>query len=399
MTETDGLPTQYDVAVVGAGPAGVSAAINVRNRGRSVLLLGGQAPFGRVNGPHEVGNYAGFPAAKGDDIVAAFRRHLEAFEVAVTPDRVSKIVADGDGSGDDGYVLFGSGEFYRAKTVVLATGVVLDATIDGEDDLVGQGVSYCVTCDGRLFAGRRVVFISYGPPGEDEAAELAEAFGVDVTYLPQYGGEYRLPASVHVRAGEKPERLARADDGVHVSLGGRRAPARPPATPSSPATPRSSPTPSSSTGRPSRPARSSTASRPTARTWSSTCTCARRSPACSPPATARAARTRSPRPSARARSRRSPPCGCCASAPTPPPDRAGGGPIWPCEPSMAPTRVPSKAPTRVPSRCHPRLTPPNDIPPRPSRVGADGTGEASGSGGPAGRGHVGGSGRGVESRP
>lgn len=218
MTETDSLPTQYDVAVAGAGPAGVSAAINVRNRGRSVLLLGGQAPFGRVNGPHEVGNYAGFPAAKGDDIVAAFRRHLEAFEVAVTPDRVSKIVADGDGSGDDGYVLFGSGEFYRAKTVVLATGVVLDATIDGEDDLVGQGVSYCVTCDGRLFAGRRVVFISYGPPGEDEAAELAEAFGVDVTYLPQYGGEYRLPASVRVRAGEKPERLARADDGVHVSL-------------------------------------------------------------------------------------------------------------------------------------------------------------------------------------
>jgi thioredoxin reductase (NADPH) len=209
---------QVDVAVVGSGPAGVSAAINVRNRGRSVVLLGGKAPFGRVYGPHEVGNYAGFPAAKGDDIVAAFRRHLDAFEVVVTPDRVSKIVADGDGSGGDGYVLFGAGEIYRARTVVLATGVVLDATIEGEDDLVGQGVSYCVTCDGRLFAGRRVAFISYGPPGEAEAGELAEAFGVDVTYLPQYDGEHRLPASVRVRAGEKPQRLARADDGVHVSL-------------------------------------------------------------------------------------------------------------------------------------------------------------------------------------
>ena len=108
-------PEQYDVAVVGAGPAGISAAINVRNRGRSVILLGGQAPFGRVNGPHEVGNYAGFPAAKGDDIVAGFRRHLEAFEVSVTPDKVTKIVPDGDGTGDDGYVLFGSGEFYRHR--------------------------------------------------------------------------------------------------------------------------------------------------------------------------------------------------------------------------------------------------------------------------------------------
>jgi thioredoxin reductase (NADPH) len=220
VPDSDSMPAQYDVAVVGAGPAGVSATINVRNRGRSVLLLGGQAPFGRVNGPHEVGNFAGFPAAKGDDIVAAFRRHLEAFEVSVTPDKVSKIVPDGDGSGDDGYVLFGSGEIYRAQTVVLATGVVLDATIEGEDDLVGQGVSYCVTCDGRLFAGRRVAYISYGPPGEEEAAELADAFGVDVTYLPQYAGEYRLPAEVHVRPGEKPERLARADDGVHVALTG-----------------------------------------------------------------------------------------------------------------------------------------------------------------------------------
>jgi thioredoxin reductase (NADPH) len=220
LAETESVPELYDVAVVGAGPAGVSAAINVRNRGRSVLLLGGQAPFGRVKGPHEVGNYAGFPAAKGDDLVAAFRRHLDAFDVEPTPDRVTRIVADGDGSGDDGYVLFGGGEFYRASTVVLATGVVLDATIDGEDDLVGQGVSYCVTCDGRLFAGRRVAYISYGPPGEEEATELADAFGVDVTYLPQYEGEYRLPAGVHVRAGETPERLTRAEDGVHVSLEG-----------------------------------------------------------------------------------------------------------------------------------------------------------------------------------
>jgi len=218
VADADSVPTQYDVAVVGAGPAGISAAINVRGRGRSVVLLAGQAPFGRVAGPHDVVNYAGFPEAKGDDLVAAFRRHLEAFEVATTLDKVSKIVADGDGSGGDGYVLFGRHELYRARTVVLATGVVLDATIEGEEDLVGRGVSYCVTCDGRLFAGRRVAFVSYGPPGEEEAAELAGAFGADVTYLPQYEGEYRLPASVHLRAGEQPERLARAADGVHVAL-------------------------------------------------------------------------------------------------------------------------------------------------------------------------------------
>jgi thioredoxin reductase (NADPH) len=204
--------------VVGAGPAGVSAAINVKNRGRSVLLLAGLAPFGRVNGSHEVGNYAGFPGATGDQIVAAFRRHLELFEVPVTRDKVTKIDRDGDGSAGSGFVLFGAGRFYRAHTVVLATGVHLDPSIEGEEDLVGQGVSYCVTCDGRLFSGRRLAFISFGPPGEEEAGELADAFGAEVTYLPQYAGEYRLPAGVQVLAGAEPRRLTREDDGVHVVL-------------------------------------------------------------------------------------------------------------------------------------------------------------------------------------
>ena len=219
MTRTEDTAAAYDVAVVGAGPAGVSAAINVKNRGRTALLLAGQVPFGRVNGQHEVGNYAGFPAATGDELVAAFRRHLEHFKVAVTPDKVTRIVRDGDGGDGSGFVLFGAHELYRARAVVVATGVQLDASIEGEEDLVGQGVSYCVTCDGRLFAGRRVAFISFGAPGEEEASELADAFGADVTYLPQYEGEYRLGgAGVRLRAGAKPRRLSRGDDGVHVVL-------------------------------------------------------------------------------------------------------------------------------------------------------------------------------------
>jgi thioredoxin reductase (NADPH) len=215
MEGNDGVARVNDVAVVGAGPAGISAAVNVKNRGRSVVLFGGRAPFGRVDGPHRVANYAGFPEASGEELAAAFRRHLEAFALDVTPDKVTKIIPD-----DDGFVLFGAGEMYRARTVVLATGVYLEASIDGEEDLVGQGVSYCVTCDGRLFAGRRIAFISYGSPGEEEAAELAETLGARVTYLPQYRGAYPLPAGVEVRAGATPLRLARGDDGVHVALQG-----------------------------------------------------------------------------------------------------------------------------------------------------------------------------------
>jgi thioredoxin reductase (NADPH) len=217
VADNDAAPV-YDVAVVGAGPAGVSAAINVGNRGRSCVLLAGQAPFGRVNGPHEIANYAGFPATTGDALVAAFRRHLDAFRVPVLTDKVTKLVRDGDGSDDDGFVLFGSHEVYRARTVVLATGVYLDASIEGEEELVGQGVSYCVTCDGRLFAGRRVAFVSAGPPGEEEASELADAFGADVTYVPLYEGDYRLPEGMRVLAGAKPARFTRTDAGVQVTF-------------------------------------------------------------------------------------------------------------------------------------------------------------------------------------
>lgn len=218
-------PPQYDVAVVGAGPAGVSAAVNVRNRGRGVVLLAGQAPFGRVNGPHPVANYAGFPEASGEDLVAAFRRHLDVFEVTPVPEKVTRIVRDGQGTAADGFVLFGAHEAYRARAVVLATGVSLQGSIEGEEELIGQGVSYCVTCDGRLFAGRRIAFISYGPPGEEEANELADAFGAEVTYLPQYEADFGPAAGVRVLEGAKPARLERTEQGVEVTLeGGAAAP-------------------------------------------------------------------------------------------------------------------------------------------------------------------------------
>jgi thioredoxin reductase (NADPH) len=184
------------------------------------VLLAGQAPFGRVNGPHEIANYAGFPAVGGEDLVAAFRRHLEAFDVPVVADKVTRISRAGAGADDDGFVLFGAGEAYQARAVVLATGVVLEASIEGEDELAGQGVSYCVTCDGRLFTGRRVVVIGYGPAGEREASELADAFRADVTYLPQYDAGYRLGAGVSLRTGAKPARLMRTDRGVEVTLEG-----------------------------------------------------------------------------------------------------------------------------------------------------------------------------------
>ena len=173
MGEPEANSSDYDVIVVGSGPAGISAAINVANRQRTVALMGGQTPFGRLRKAHVVANYPGFGSVSGDELAEAFVRHLGEFQVPVIEEKASKIIP-----AEDGFVVFTEREFYQARALVLATGVYREAGIEGEEDLVGQGVSYCVTCDGRLFRGRRAAFISYAAEGEDEASVLAEDYGV-----------------------------------------------------------------------------------------------------------------------------------------------------------------------------------------------------------------------------
>ena len=215
MGEPATKSSEYDVIVVGSGPAGISAAINVANRKRTVAVMAGRAPFGRIRKAHSISNYPGFTFASGEELAAAFMRHLGEFDVPLLEEKVSKIIrAEGE------FVVFSEREVYHAGAVVLATGVYCEAEIEGEEELVGQGVSYCVTCDGRLFAGRRAAFIGYTPQGEEEASALAEDYGVEVTYVPLYQGDYRLPGGVRVLPGARPTRLARVDDQIRVSLPG-----------------------------------------------------------------------------------------------------------------------------------------------------------------------------------
>jgi thioredoxin reductase (NADPH) len=215
MGEPAAKSSTYDVIVVGSGPAGISAAINVANRKRTVAVLAGQAPSGLIRKAHSIANYPGFTSASGEELATAFLRHLEEFDVPLIGEKASKIIPD-----EDGFVVFSEREVYHAGAVVLATGVYREAEIEGEEELVGQGVSYCVTCDGRLFAGRRAAFISYAPEGAEEASALAEDYGVQVTYLPLYQGDYRLPEGVRVLPGARPTRLERVDAQIWVSLPG-----------------------------------------------------------------------------------------------------------------------------------------------------------------------------------
>ena len=183
---------RYDIAIIGTGPAGLSAAITATIRTKKVLLLGSRDLSGKLSKAHEIQNYLGFPAVKGEDLAAAFQKHIAEMGISITEKRVSAVYAMGD------YFALQAGEdMVEATAVILATGVVQGKPLPGEEELLGRGVSYCVTCDAPLYRGKTAAVIGYSPREEAEAAFLSEVC-TEVLYFPVYKEETDLPASVRV---------------------------------------------------------------------------------------------------------------------------------------------------------------------------------------------------------
>ena len=183
---------RYDIAIIGTGPAGLSAAITAMIRNKKVLLLGSRDLSGKLSKAHEIQNYLGFPAVKGEDLAAAFQKHIAEMGISITEKRVSAVYAMGD------YFALQAGEdMVEATAVILATGVVQGKPLPGEEELLGRGVSYCATCDAPLYRGKTAAVIGYSPREEAEAAFLSEVC-TEVLYFPVYKEETDLPASVRV---------------------------------------------------------------------------------------------------------------------------------------------------------------------------------------------------------
>ena len=183
---------RYDIAIIGTGPAGLSAAITATIRNKKVLLLGSRDLSGKLSKAHEIQNYLGFPAVKGEDLAAAFQKHIAEMGISITEKRVSAVYAMGD------YFALQAGEdMVEATAVILATGVVQGKPLPGEEELLGRGVSSCATCDAPLYRGKTAAVIGYSPREEAEAAFLSEVC-TEVLYFPVYKEETDLPASVRV---------------------------------------------------------------------------------------------------------------------------------------------------------------------------------------------------------
>lgn len=200
---------RYDVAIIGTGPAGVSAALTAKNRNLNILLLGSRQMSEKVAKAHEIRNYPGLPMVKGQDLADAFRDQLEKMGIPVTEKRIGAVYAMGDY-----FALQAGEEMIEAKTVILATGVVMAKPLAGEEELLGRGVSYCATCDAPLYRGRSAIVIGYSPREEAETAFLGSVCS-KVTYFPMYAEKNNLPDTVKVIR-EKPMEIRKTDTGLEV---------------------------------------------------------------------------------------------------------------------------------------------------------------------------------------
>ena len=173
MNET----TRADIAIIGTGPAGVSAAITARVRGKQVLLFGNEGLTTKMTKAHTIRNYPGLPDITGTDLADKLKHHLDVMGVEITEKQVTTVYAMGSYFGIQTPDIM-----YEASSVILAGGVVMGKPFPGEDELLGRGVSYCATCDGMLYRGRAVAVWGLSPEAPQEANFL-HGIGCSVTYI------------------------------------------------------------------------------------------------------------------------------------------------------------------------------------------------------------------------
>ena len=183
---------RYDIAIIGTGPAGLSAAVTAKIRNKSVLLIGSRDLSPKVTKAHAIQNYLGLPNIPGADLGAAFQASIDSVGVTVTEDKITAAYNLGDY-----YGLQGAETIYEASTLILATGMIPGKLLPGEEALLGRGVSYCATCDAALYRGKTVAVIGYSAKEEHEAAFLSE-IAACVSYFPMYKDIESLPESVRV---------------------------------------------------------------------------------------------------------------------------------------------------------------------------------------------------------
>jgi thioredoxin reductase (NADPH) len=169
---------RYEIIIVGAGPAGLTAALYAGRSRIPTLVLEKGIPGGELWNTADVEDYPGFEHIMGPELADRFQRHAEKFGAMFETAEVTLISLDGD----DRVVTTADGREFRAPAVIVAAGgEPRKLGVPGEVELAGKGVSYCAVCDGAFFEGEDIAVVG----GGDSAVE-------EGTFLTRYGRKVYL---------------------------------------------------------------------------------------------------------------------------------------------------------------------------------------------------------------
>ncbi len=191
------MSRRCDILVIGAGPAGLTAAIYARRAGKSVLVLEKDTFGGQITYSPKLENYPGFEEISGNELAQRMLEQAMKLGADVDMDTVVSVEA-----GAQGKRVVGEAGVYEADAVIIAAGARHRRLhLPGEEARIGNGVSFCAVCDGAFYRGRSVALVGGGNTALQEAlllSELCRSVTV-VQNLPFLTGEQRLIEALHER--------------------------------------------------------------------------------------------------------------------------------------------------------------------------------------------------------
>lgn len=159
---------KYDILIVGGGPAGISAALTATNRGKKVGVIANPPETSKLNLAEKITNYPGIDGS-GAQLLEKMRSQLDNSSAEVINGKALNVLPMGKSIG----VAVGN-DFFEASAVIIATGISRRPLCEGETKFLGRGVSYCATCDGMLYKGKKVAVLGEGEEAEKDVAFLRE---------------------------------------------------------------------------------------------------------------------------------------------------------------------------------------------------------------------------------
>ncbi len=165
------MKEKYDVVIIGAGPAGIAAAIYTSRANLKVAIIEKEMPGGQVNKTSVVENYPGYTKISGPDLVEKFFRQLNSLDVRQIYSEVTDIKVNKKSK----TIMLKNGKTLNAKAVILAMGrKPKKLTSDHYKSLEGKGISYCSLCDGNLYKNEDVSIVGSGNSALEEALYLSK---------------------------------------------------------------------------------------------------------------------------------------------------------------------------------------------------------------------------------